>query len=249
MKVICGNCQKKLNIPDEKIPVGGKVTFKCPNCKEPITVGEGGQAAEGIAGSLPDLGGGIPDATPPPVALDETRDIAIPALPAQSAKEIDPFSAFDSIESEMDVLAEGSLRAMLADNEHSDKIYPVLVKLGCAVSKIETAKNALEKMRYNNYDILVINEKFDCDDIGSNILVQTIAKMGMENRRKIFVAVVGDNFKSMDPMASFAISADLVISPSDLGNCELIIKKGIKDKEFFYATLRSELVAQGLEME
>ncbi len=248
MKVICGNCQKKLNIPDEKIPAGGRITFKCPNCKEAVTVGEGDTGSGEPAGSLPALDG-IPETTPGPVAFDETRDIAIPALPAQPAKEIDPFSAFDSIESEMDVLTEGSLRAMLADNEHSDKIYPVLVRLGCAVSKMETAKNALEKMRYNNYDILVINEKFDCDNIGSNILIQNIATMGMENRRKIFVAVVGDGFKSMDPMASFAVSADLVISPSDLGNCELIIKKGIKDKEFFYATLRSELVAQGLEME
>ena len=36
MKVSCSNCRKSYNIPDEKLPMGKKVSFPCPNCKEKI---------------------------------------------------------------------------------------------------------------------------------------------------------------------------------------------------------------------
>ncbi len=38
MEIVCQNCQKKLNVPDEKLPLGKTVSFSCPACKEKITV-------------------------------------------------------------------------------------------------------------------------------------------------------------------------------------------------------------------
>jgi HD-like signal output (HDOD) protein/uncharacterized protein YlaI len=38
MKVECINCQKVYNIPDERLPMGKKVSFPCPNCKERISL-------------------------------------------------------------------------------------------------------------------------------------------------------------------------------------------------------------------
>ncbi len=36
MKIDCPSCEKSYNIPDEKLPMGKKVSFPCPNCKEKI---------------------------------------------------------------------------------------------------------------------------------------------------------------------------------------------------------------------
>jgi len=36
MKVNCPSCHKSYSIPDEKLPMGKKVAFPCPNCKEKI---------------------------------------------------------------------------------------------------------------------------------------------------------------------------------------------------------------------
>lgn len=45
MQVTCSECQKVLNIPDEKIPSGGRFTLKCPYCEHKMLV-EGAPAAE-----------------------------------------------------------------------------------------------------------------------------------------------------------------------------------------------------------
>ncbi len=36
MIITCPSCQKSYNIPDERLPMGKKVYFPCPNCKEKI---------------------------------------------------------------------------------------------------------------------------------------------------------------------------------------------------------------------
>ncbi len=36
MKITCPNCQVSFNLPSEKLPIGKKVSFSCPRCKEKI---------------------------------------------------------------------------------------------------------------------------------------------------------------------------------------------------------------------
>jgi hypothetical protein len=38
MEIICDSCQKKLNIPDNKIPKDRNAYFNCPGCKNRIAV-------------------------------------------------------------------------------------------------------------------------------------------------------------------------------------------------------------------
>ena len=38
MQVICGECQRSLNIPDEKVPKDKSFNVTCPGCKSKIKV-------------------------------------------------------------------------------------------------------------------------------------------------------------------------------------------------------------------
>ena len=38
MDIICKNCGKKINIPDEKIPQGKSFSIRCPSCREKTSV-------------------------------------------------------------------------------------------------------------------------------------------------------------------------------------------------------------------
>ena len=53
MKVECINCQKVYNIPDERLPMGKKVSFSCPNCKERISLDLTVRSRPETGGSLP----------------------------------------------------------------------------------------------------------------------------------------------------------------------------------------------------
>lgn len=49
MDVTCSSCNKKINVPDEKVPKGQSFSFSCPSCKNKITVSGGGGAAQDTA--------------------------------------------------------------------------------------------------------------------------------------------------------------------------------------------------------
>jgi len=50
MDVTCSSCNKKISVPDEKVPKGQTFSFTCPSCKNKITVSaDGGEARETAA--------------------------------------------------------------------------------------------------------------------------------------------------------------------------------------------------------
>lgn len=45
MEVTCSSCNKKINVPDEKVPKNASFSFNCPGCKTKITVAPKGDSA------------------------------------------------------------------------------------------------------------------------------------------------------------------------------------------------------------
>ncbi len=240
MKVTCDSCEKVINVPDEKLPVGKAVTFPCPACKEKITVTRR-EESDGV--HIP----GIPETTPHGSPLDETHNIQIPGgaptNPADLAKML------DAVESEMDILEEGSLRALVADEEDVDRLTPVLRKLGHAVTTVKSHDEALNKLKFNFYSVVMINERFGGTDLKRNKLVHHIAQMNMDTRRKMFVVLLGKNFKTLDNMTAFLNSVNMVMNVNDFSNFELILRKAMKDNDAFYAVFKKMMVETGKELE
>ncbi|MBF0169957.1 MAG: hypothetical protein HQK87_02530 [Nitrospinae bacterium] len=240
MKVTCNTCQKVINVPDEKLPEGKPVTFPCPSCKEKITVTRTGDD------NVPHIPG-VPETTPHGSPLDETQNIQIPGGAPTTAADL--AKMLDSVESEMDILGEATLRALVADPEEIDRITPVLRKLGYAVTTVKSAEEAQRKMKFNFYSLVVINEKFGGGDLASNPLLAHIAPMIMEQRRKMFVVLLGRNFKTLDNMTAFLNSVNMVMNVDDFSNFELILRKAMKENDAFYAVFKKMMVESGKELE
>ncbi|VAX18824.1 hypothetical protein MNBD_NITROSPINAE01-1700 [hydrothermal vent metagenome] len=245
MKINCPNCNKTLNVPDEKIPQDKDFKFKCPSCKSNVTVPTGGGA---ISADLPQFDG-VPTSTPTsPSLLDETRQIQVPkAVPGALAPSLE--SMMGAIEDEMDILEEGSLRALVADPDNLELISPVLRKMNYLITSVKSSDEALSKLQFNFYDIILLNERFDGSDLKNNAVLQYIQPLSMDTRRRMFVALIGKNFKSMDNMTALTNSVNLVLSEADFSNFELIFKKAIKENEIFYRVFRKMLVNTGREIE
>jgi hypothetical protein len=67
----------------------------------------------------------------------------------------------------------------------------------------------------------------------------------MSLRRRIFFTLVGDTFKTMDPMAAFAMSANLVINRGDFSKLKAILSGAILDNEKFYKVFSDTLEEVG----
>lgn len=242
MKVTCPSCQKTVNVPDEKIPEGKPVKFKCPGCGQPVTVSR----EEGPPGGLPKFEG-VPETTPTSQILDETQNVPVPP-PSPEGTKASLEAMAEALEDEMEMLAEGARRALVADTENLERISPVLRKLEYLITAVKTGEEAVRKLEHNFYDLVIINERFAGADPKNNPPHKFIEPMDMETRRKMFVAMVGKNFKTLDNMAAFVRSVNIVINEADFPNLELILRKSMNESETFFRVYRDTLIETGKEV-
>ncbi len=120
-----------------------------------------------------------------------------------------------------------------------------LRELGFKYHTAETPELAVERMRYTNYDVIILHENFAGSSLRSNAVLNFLATLPMAQRRYWFVCLIGPSLKTLDAMQAFAQSVHLVLNPSDLPNLTAILKKGLAEHELLYRAYKDTLAAMG----
>lgn len=227
MKITCNSCNKTINIPDEKIPADKKVTVSCPACKNKISVGK--PTVNEKSGQPPEV---TTKTQTPEVETEEQEKSPVTADPSQFMDELD-------------ILEEGAKRALVCVATRQEKIDSTLKEIGYSTKCVNSANEAIGRMKFTQYDLVVLSEDFSGSTSKNNSTLNYIQPMPMASRRKMFVVLIGNNFRTMDNMASFAFSVNIVINNKDIENIALILKKSISDNDAFYKVFKETLISIG----
>ncbi|MGD8387188.1 MAG: zinc-ribbon domain-containing protein [Desulfobacteraceae bacterium] len=95
-------------------------------------------------------------------------------------------------------------------------------------------REAIGKMRFHVFDLIVLADGFDGQPLEHSPIINSLNHSPMPFRRKTFLALIGDQFQTMDNMMAFALSANLVIRSSDAEKLSAILKKALAENERFY---------------
>jgi len=118
-------------------------------------------------------------------------------------------------------------------------------ELGYKFHTAETPELAIERMRYTNYDCIIIHENFAGSSLRTNAVLTFLSTLPMSQRRYWFVCLVGPSFKTLDAMQAFAQSVHLVLNPIDLPNLTAILKKSLAEFDVLYRAFRDSVAAMG----
>ena len=132
-----------------------------------------------------------------------------------------------------------------ADPNSAEVAKTTLRELGFKFHTAETPELAIERLRYTNYDCIIIHENFAGSSLRSNMVLNYLAPLPMSQRRYSFVCVIGPSFKTLDAMQAFAQSVHLVLNPIDLPNLGAILKKGLAEFEQLYRTYKDTIATLG----
>ena len=240
MEIVCKACKAKLNIPDEKVPQGQRVSVLCPRCKNKLIIdttetrtevsppavestAESGSPGENMSGTS------IDEAHEPPQFDEE---------PGLDDAEED--SALDSYE-------EGEKLALVMDTDadHTEKIKEALEELGYKYIHAENTQKAVSKIRFQNFDLVILSDNFDNVSLEQSPILNYLNHLSMSVRRKVFLVLISDKFRTMDHMMAFTMSANLVINAKDLDKFSNILKRAVSDNEKFYKVFFDTLKETG----
>jgi DNA-directed RNA polymerase subunit RPC12/RpoP len=220
MDITCSSCGTTIQVPDEKLPTNQVVNITCPKCKGKIKV--------------------------------DTRDLS--PKPAEPTKEVEAEEEellFDEEgdTSPLEFVEEGVKLALVLDTDGGrlSEITPALEELGYKAIQSLSLQEAMSKIRLHPFDMVMISDGFDGRGLDGNPVINYLNHLSLSVRRKIYLVLISDRFKTMDNMMAFTMSANLVVNPEDLSNIRLILKKGASDSEKFYKVFMDTLKEVGRE--
>lgn len=223
MEIACKHCQGKFKVPDEKLPQGQVLSISCPKCKGKITIDTRTRTAE----------------TPQAHKAEKTQKTMIDEVAA---------GTYDASEKPFDFIEQGVKTALLCEPAAAvrEKIKPIVTRLGFNATQPQTALEALKQMRFHVFDLIILNELFDAQDPQDNHIMQYLDHLTMGVRRNIFVALLSKTHRTMDNMAAFHRSVNLIINLNNLTEFEKILKRALADYESFYHVFRESMGKAGL---
>jgi CheY-like chemotaxis protein len=124
-------------------------------------------------------------------------------------------------------------------------IKAALEQIGFAMLAVKNADEAVERMRRDVYELVILDEQYQGATPLDNPVLAAIRGMTMAQRRWMFVALVGREFKTFDNAMAFARSVNVVVTVNDLPHFPAILKKGITEHVEFYRTFRQVLTDAG----
>lgn len=222
MEIVCNSCNTKLSVADDKLPKDKAASIRCPKCKNKIAIDLRQNAGNGKAEKT---------ASPNPFNFDEgTED-------------------YDASERPFDFLEEEGNTALVCENDPEiiKQINIVLGIMDYSVATADTVRDALKKMKYHTYDMMLINETFDGSDPDANGLLVYMERLEMDVRRNIFVGLLTRRYPTMDNMAAFLKSVNITINLKDIGSIDRILSRGINEYEMFYAAYKDSAKKLGIK--
>ena len=118
---------------------------------------------------------------------------------------------------------EEELRSALVceDNaEFKSAINAALEGLKYGIEFAQSAEDAFEKLKFNQYGVIVLNERFGGSSPENNAVYKFLQFMPMSARRRIFLALIGKDFKTGDNMTAFAKSSNITVNEKDIRNLQ-----------------------------
>jgi DNA-directed RNA polymerase subunit RPC12/RpoP len=149
--------------------------------------------------------------------------------------------------SPLDIFEEGTRLALVLDGDdgHIKEINSSLEQLSYKSILPTSIREAMGKLRLYHFDLIILSDGFDGQDLEGSPITHYLNHLSMSLRRKTFLVLLSDKFKTMDNMMAFGKSANLVVNPDDLSKLPLILKKAISDNERFYKVFMDILKETG----
>ncbi len=156
-------------------------------------------------------------------------------------------ASYDAADRPFDFVGEGGATALVCEPDPAlrEKINNSLKGMGYQMTMPATAIDALKAMRFHIFDVVVLNELFDTADPQTNGVLRYLENMVMTTRRRFFVALVSDRYRTMDNMAAFNRSVNIVINRKSIDNVGEIIRQGVADNKAFYHVFQETLQKTG----
>lgn len=219
MQAACPQCAHKIVVDDARVP-DRPFAVRCPKC----------QATVRFPGKTPAAGAAAAPVVAAPVAAAAT------AAPAQGTNGEARGAAIAQLRRDLGQGDGGRGRKVLVaipDRGLAGALTVPLTRLGYTADVLDTPEEGGGMLEDGVFDVVIANRSAAAPG-RAETLYQRILRLAPGARRRIFLVLVGEEFKTGDGLQAFATQADLVVNPRDAAVVEAPLIGGMTERGRLY---------------
>jgi hypothetical protein len=229
VQAACQQCGQKITVDDARAP-DKPFAVKCPKCQATVRFPGRGAAATPAAAS--------PAAAP------------AAAPPGEGAPEESPSNAIAHARRELGRAAAGGpgrkVLVALPERAQAAALTQPLVALGYLAEVLDTPEEGGRMLEDGLFDVVVTNRAASVPG-RAETLYQRLMRLGPAARRRIFLVLVGDEYKTGDGLQAWALQADLLVNPRDIAAVEGPMLGAMTERNRLYQAFLDARRAAGVD--
>ena len=255
MIVTCPNCTTRLQLDDAKIPTR-PFSVRCPKCEQIINTQPPQQPAQKDALAAV---GDLPASTRAQQEMSATRVPVIGGDAPEQAAGAAPASAEGELLRLLSSLlrrgageggdAQAARRApwerrsalLCVGSAQGDDAARSLAENNFDVYVAADAAQAVERMREDVPDVLVLDAEFDTREQGAILLNREINSLRMPERRRLVFVQLSTTARTGDAHAAFLVNANLVVNTAEVKELPRALERNIRDLNDLYRNFNKAL--------
>lgn len=238
MIIVCQKCSTRLQVDDEKSPQR-PFNVRCPKCNSTVSSGPASPATEQSALAV----GGSPSTDHPRFEPSTARAFE-PVTPSETV------SSDDTIRMLVDLLSKGTAqktdnptarpawdkrKALVCTSEtYRDGIARRLTQSDYQVFVAEDTRQAIETMRANKMDVVLLEPQFDQAEQGSVFVIREINVLRPPQRRRLFFVLLSPSLRTLDAHAAFLNNVNAIVNIHDIEELQRILEVALREYNELY---------------
>ena len=227
VQAACPQCANRITVDDARAPERA-FAVKCPKCQ--ATVRFPGRTAPAATAAAPATAGAPPAPAaapaPAPAPADAAGEEVRGAAVAQHRREV----------AQKDTGHGRRVLVALADRSVAAALVQPLTRLGYTAEVLDTPDEGGRLLEDGAFDVVIATGTATVPG-RQETLLQRVTRLAPAARRRIFLVVVGDEYKTGDGTQAFAAEADLVVNPRDAAAAEGPLLSAMTERTRLYQPL------------
>ena len=243
MIIVCPNCSTRLQIDDEKAP-SRPFTVRCPKCSNNVNSAAVSPASEQSALAV----GDSPSTAGP--RFDPARSAPTFELEPEALADSDGVKADDAVKMLLSLLRQAATgvgsdegvmsswtrrKALVCTSEqYREGVARRLAENNYQVFVAEETRQAIETMRSNQLQVVLLEAQFDVAEQGAAFVVREINVLRASHRRRLFFVLLSPSLRTMDAHAAFLNNVNAVVNLADLEQLPDILDIALREFNDLY---------------
>jgi predicted Zn finger-like uncharacterized protein len=248
MIIVCQKCDSRLQVDETKVP-SGPFVIRCPKCHSSLDTGLPNRAQEESTTAAAPIIGDRPrfDRTHP-APLFEFKQNVTELAPATSADRL--AELLSGLINQPSVQSRNSYARPSWDprkvlvcvpEEYRESVALSLAENGYQVFVANDARQAVDRMRENLLDLVLLDPRFDPTEQGALFVTREVNTLRPAPRRRLFFVLLSPTLRTMDAHAAFLNNVNAIINVSELPELLPLLEHRLREYNELYKDFKSNL--------